>query len=78
MAIELLPEVIRANYEVHEWKHACAILKNDFPAEWNDIIDVLTRFRWKRSWVSVGDLPPQILIQREAIIRSMQWRGFFV
>lgn len=54
MAIELLPEFIRNNYEVHEWKHACAILNNDFPAEWNDIVGVLSSFRWNRSWVSVG------------------------
>lgn len=54
LAIELLPDFIRHNYEVHEWKHACAILKNDFPAEWDDIVEVLTLFRWKKSWVSVG------------------------
>jgi len=52
--IELLPEIIRTNYEVHEWKHACAILNNDFPAEWADLVDVLAGFRWYRSWVSVG------------------------
>lgn len=37
MSIELLPKYIRDNYEMHEWKHACAILKEDFPNEWNDI-----------------------------------------
>ena len=42
------------NYEVHEWKHACAILKQDFPTEWNDICDVLSSFRLRRSWISVG------------------------
>lgn len=54
MAIDLLPEFVRNNYEVHEWKHACAILKNDFSAEWNDLLNVLTDFRWYRSWVTVG------------------------
>lgn len=54
MTLELLPQFIRNNYEVHEWKHACAILNNDFPVEWRDIIEVLTSFRWKRSWVTVG------------------------
>lgn len=54
MAIDLLPEFVRNNYEVHEWKHACAILKNDFSAEWNDLLNVLTDFRWHRSWVTVG------------------------
>lgn len=44
MAKELLPKSILSKYEVHEWKHACAILKNDFPAEWKDIIDLLEQF----------------------------------
>ena len=54
MGIELLPEFIIENYEVHEWKHASAILKSDFNKEWNDIINVLTNFRLKKSWITVG------------------------
>lgn len=50
----LLPDFINENYEVHEWKHACAILAGDFPNEWRDIIDTLTGFRLRRSWISVG------------------------
>lgn len=52
MGIELLPDFIRRAYEVHEWKHACAILKEDFPDEWDDIISVLTRFRLYKSWIT--------------------------
>jgi len=52
MSIELLPEFIRENYEVHEWKHACAILKGDFPDEWNDILSVLQDFRLYKSWIT--------------------------
>ncbi len=33
MSIGLLPRFIRDNYEVHEWKHACAVLHEDFPIE---------------------------------------------
>lgn len=51
MSIELLPKIIRENYETHEWKHACAILKEDFPNEWDDIISVLTNFRLNKSWI---------------------------
>lgn len=51
MSVDLLPVFVRDNYEVHEWKHACAILKEDFPNEWQDIIDVLTAFRLKRSYI---------------------------
>jgi hypothetical protein len=54
MGTELLPEFIRTNYEVHEWKHACAILTQDFPDEWRDICEVLTEFRLRKSWLTVG------------------------
>jgi hypothetical protein len=51
MGIELLPEFIRRKYEVREWKHACAILKEDFSDEWNDILSVLTDFKLNKSWI---------------------------
>lgn len=54
MVIDLLPEYIRSNYEVHEWKHACAVLSSDFPDEWQDIISVLTSFKLKKSHIIVG------------------------
>ncbi len=54
MAINRLPADILANYEVHEWKHASAILQNDFPSEWTDVIDVLRPFKLKRSHIIVG------------------------
>jgi len=49
-----LPSFIQENYEVHEWKHACAVLKTDFPEEWKDLIDVLRDFRVKRSHITIG------------------------
>ena len=54
MALNLLPLFVRENYEVHEWKHACAILKQDFPDEWADICALLLEFRLKKSWITVG------------------------
>lgn len=51
MGIALLPEEIQNNYEVHEWKHACAILKSDFPNEWNDMVELLIKFRLCKSWI---------------------------
>lgn len=49
-----LPQFILSHYECHEWKHACAILKQDFPNEWNDIMNVLTAFRLRKSWIATG------------------------
>lgn len=49
--IQTLPQDIRELYEIHEWRHACAVLRNDFPAEYDDIIDVLRNFRLRRTHV---------------------------
>lgn len=54
MSLELLPKHIQKSYEVHEWKHACAILAGDFPSEWKDVIDLLTEFRLCKSWLEEG------------------------
>ncbi|MCW5574618.1 MAG: restriction endonuclease [Burkholderiales bacterium] len=54
MAIDVFPQFIRENYEVHQWRHACAILARDFPHELNEIVDVLTRFRVRKSWIAKG------------------------
>lgn len=49
MGLELLPQFIATHYEAHEWKHALAILRYDFPSQWQDILDVLTAFRLQRA-----------------------------
>lgn len=54
MAISSLPPFIRKNYAVHEWRHATAVLRTDFRAEWDDIVDVLTNFRLLKSHITVG------------------------
>ena len=49
-----LPAFISNSYECHEWKHASAILSQDFPVEWADLLDVLTAFRLQKSWITKG------------------------
>lgn len=49
-----LPQFVTRNYEIHEWKHALAILITDFPNEWKDILDLLRGFRLCKSWITVG------------------------
>jgi len=51
VTLQLLPPRVRELYEVHEWKHACAILKGDYPEEWKDMIEVLENFRLFKSHV---------------------------
>lgn len=48
------PEQLWDNYEFHQWKHACAILKNDFPDEWEDLVSMLSKFTLKNSWIKTG------------------------
>lgn len=54
MPIELFPQEIQDNFEIHEWRHASAILQSDFPNEYADICDVLSRFRLQKSWITKG------------------------
>lgn len=54
MGIEFIPQEIRNRYEVYEWKHACAILKGDFPNEWYDIMELLQQFTLCKSWLTEG------------------------
>lgn len=54
MGTDLLPADIIDKYEVHEWKHACAILKADFPNEWDDIIELLKDFKLCKSHIASG------------------------
>lgn len=74
MLTNRLPQFIRENYEVHEWRHAVAILEHDFPAEYADVCDVLTRFRVLKSHVSVGGGAKSQVAQ--AIDRALYEKGW--
>jgi hypothetical protein len=54
MGINDIPADVRGNYEIYEWKHACAILETDFPNEWADILAMLRAFRLRKSWIAEG------------------------
>ncbi len=53
MPISALPIKLRENYEIHEWRHASAIFERDFPEEWSDICDVLSRFRLCKTFLTI-------------------------
>ena len=79
MSIDNLPQFVRDHHEIHEWKHASAILENDFPDEWNDIIEVLRRFRLKRSQMLTpggGKSPISQSLDSEFRKRRWQEKGF--
>ena len=54
MGIEFIPQKIQDNYEIQEWKHACAILEKDFTSEFKEIIGLLSQFRLCKSWIEIG------------------------
>lgn len=45
------PEDVHKKFEMHEWRHASAILKNDFSSEWADLLAMLRAFRLRKSWI---------------------------
>ena len=49
MTLDAFSAFIRSHYELVETHHATAILENDFPDEWKDLVNVLTAFRLRRS-----------------------------
>jgi len=52
--LEPLSQELRDLYEIHEWRNPYAILRSIHPEEWREIEEVLTGFRLKRSYVTVG------------------------
>lgn len=54
MPISSFPRFITDRFEVHEWRHASAILERDFAQEFDDLCSVLTRFRLLKSFIEVG------------------------
>ncbi len=49
-----LPKDILRDYEVHQWKHAAAILSTDFPSELNDMMEVLRGLRLPHAHILEG------------------------
>jgi len=49
-----LPDWLSERYELHEWRHAIAILATAFPKEWEEVLSVLEKFSLLKSWLTVG------------------------
>lgn len=74
MALNLIPAPLREKYEVHEWRHACAVLATDFPEEWNDLLTLMDDFRLCQSWITSGGGNKSRVA--EAIDRFLAARGW--
>lgn len=74
MGIDLLPQSVHDRWEVHEYRHACAILKTDFPEEWRDLLYVLDRFRLMRSAImTAGGNKSPISIAINGLFAERGW-----
>ena len=51
MGLDLIPAVVSGKYQFEERDHACAILAQDFPTEFADLMDCLSAFTLKRSHI---------------------------
>src|SRR4051812_10770693 len=72
---EFIPPEISAVYEVHEWRHATAVLAHDFPAEWADILAVLRGFRLRQSAVAAkGGRKSEIASEIDQAFIARGWR----
>jgi Restriction endonuclease BglII len=75
LSLELLPAFVRDTYEIHEWRHASAVLSVDFPQEWADILAVLAEFRLYRSEVATpGGGRSPIAIRIDGHFAALGWR----
>lgn len=75
MAIEDIPQSLQKLYEIHEWRHASAVLVKDFPNEWADICHVLSKFRLLKTRVAVpGGSKSLISAALDSGLTALGWR----
>lgn len=72
---DYIPDDIRSLYEVHDYRHAAAILANEFPAEFAEIIVVLRAFRITiQDIVTPGGNESNIPKLVSEILRPLGWK----
>lgn len=75
MALTLLPDDLTDKYEAHQWRHALAILKTDYPEQWEDLLYVLRAFRFFRSEiVKPGGRRSLVSIRIDSLFWQRGWR----
>lgn len=72
--IDYIPEDIKTNYEVHDFKHAAAILAKEYPSEFAELCTALRKFRFtKQDIVIAGGNESPIPKIFSTILRPMGW-----
>lgn len=71
---EYIPEDIAKLYEVHDYKHAAAIICNEFPEEFGQLCSVLRRFRLTEGDIlSAGGSESNIPKRFSSLLRPLGW-----
>lgn len=74
-----IPDFVRDNWEIHEWRHATAVMCKDYPKQWKDLMEILTNFRLKKSWIEKpggNKSPISIGIDKEFFSRGWKEKMF--
>ena len=69
-----IPEDIRQLYEIHDYRHAAAILACEFPEEYADVYQALRTFRFtEEQIIEAGKNESQIPKGFSKILRPLGW-----
>lgn len=71
----LIPADITVSYEVHEWRNATGVISTAHPSEWNDIVEMLRDFDFKRSEVLKGGGRKSVIAAHmDAFLTARGWK----
>lgn len=72
---DYIPEELSDLYEIHDYGHAAAILANEFPVEYNEIVEAHLKFRFTDADVKKhGGNESPIPKKFSKILRPMGWQ----
>ena len=52
MGLNIIPPQILGRFEVYEFRHAAAVLSQDFPNEWGELMALLSSLEIPRKWIT--------------------------
>lgn len=74
MSIDHLPQTLLEKFDIYEKNHAIAILKNDFPEEYQEIINVLSNFTLERNDIlTPGGRKSPIAAKLDGALYDLGW-----
>src|SRR5262249_40984247 len=75
VTLHLIPTDIAQTYDVREWRNAAGVLSTAHPAEWQDVIDVLRAFEFRRGEVLKGGGRKSVIAKRiDSFLEERGWR----